>query len=576
MSVVGSKVRDADGFRGTVRYIGPVAAAKNQEEDWLGIEWDVQSRGKHDGSCVDKLGKLHRYFTCGDTSGSFVKPGKIEQGRTFMERLRDRYVEEDAPLLAPDNIVPGAFVNTSKGNLKSIEFLGEQRIRKWQQIATVNTIVMRSDLISSAGEGLEAHVGHMTSVDLQDNLLWQWVEVANLVRQMPLLERLLLHGNDMQELTSAVCATLPQSCFSSIRVLALNACGISSWSQVTRLEGMLPCVEELYLSRNNLADMVSVGASDSGSGSVVVVGEGVGDIKSVFSAAEQAGSQAGSSGAGTNRVTGFAQLKVLDISGCCISSWTQVLALGALPQLQDLLLDENPLTSVADAITGSFAALQRVSISSTKLSAWTDIDALVSYPRLSCLRLSHVPLFAGKGASEVRPVVIARMERLQFFNGSMVTSRERIDSEKSYIRRVLRERTDIENGVVDVIAIPHPRFETLHARYSGEMLDFGAKAQGPTIGADLINITFKNLAFSSATDARTIEPVSKKVPMSLTLSRLKLMVKQLFKLDPPQQQLSIMLYKDSPPQFMDDDEAALGYYGATDGSVIFVNETDNV
>ena len=72
MSVVGSKVRDADGFRGTVRYIGPVAAAKNQEEDWLGIEWDVQSRGKHDGSCVDKLGKLHRYFTCGDTSGSFV------------------------------------------------------------------------------------------------------------------------------------------------------------------------------------------------------------------------------------------------------------------------------------------------------------------------------------------------------------------------------------------------------------------------------------------------------------------------------------------------------------------------
>ena len=30
----------------TVRYIGPVAGTKN---DWLGIEWDYPSRGKHDG-----------------------------------------------------------------------------------------------------------------------------------------------------------------------------------------------------------------------------------------------------------------------------------------------------------------------------------------------------------------------------------------------------------------------------------------------------------------------------------------------------------------------------------------------
>lgn len=30
----------------TVRYIGPVAGTKN---DWLGVEWDYPSRGKHDG-----------------------------------------------------------------------------------------------------------------------------------------------------------------------------------------------------------------------------------------------------------------------------------------------------------------------------------------------------------------------------------------------------------------------------------------------------------------------------------------------------------------------------------------------
>ena len=52
---LGCRVRDiVDGTRGTVKYIGPVAAAKNKTELWLGVEWDKIGRGKHDGSCVDE------------------------------------------------------------------------------------------------------------------------------------------------------------------------------------------------------------------------------------------------------------------------------------------------------------------------------------------------------------------------------------------------------------------------------------------------------------------------------------------------------------------------------------------
>jgi dynactin complex subunit len=40
----------------TVRYIGPV---DNTDGDWLGVEWDDVSRGKHSG---EKDGKS--YFTC--------------------------------------------------------------------------------------------------------------------------------------------------------------------------------------------------------------------------------------------------------------------------------------------------------------------------------------------------------------------------------------------------------------------------------------------------------------------------------------------------------------------------------
>lgn len=43
--LINSRVVDSDGFKGTVKYIGSVAAAKNKEEIWLGIVWDKADRG---------------------------------------------------------------------------------------------------------------------------------------------------------------------------------------------------------------------------------------------------------------------------------------------------------------------------------------------------------------------------------------------------------------------------------------------------------------------------------------------------------------------------------------------------
>ena len=46
-----------DGQLCTVRYIGPVKNTK--KGDWLGVEWDDPSRGKHDGSHEGE-----QYFQC--------------------------------------------------------------------------------------------------------------------------------------------------------------------------------------------------------------------------------------------------------------------------------------------------------------------------------------------------------------------------------------------------------------------------------------------------------------------------------------------------------------------------------
>lgn len=42
----------------TVRYIGPVEGT-GEEKEWLGVEWDDPTRGKHNGEH-----KGRKYFTC--------------------------------------------------------------------------------------------------------------------------------------------------------------------------------------------------------------------------------------------------------------------------------------------------------------------------------------------------------------------------------------------------------------------------------------------------------------------------------------------------------------------------------
>ena len=71
--MVGDRVRDlSDNERATVLYVGLVPPTSGE---WLGVNWDSNERGKHDG-CNPKDGK--RYFTAsGIKSGSFVRPRKV-------------------------------------------------------------------------------------------------------------------------------------------------------------------------------------------------------------------------------------------------------------------------------------------------------------------------------------------------------------------------------------------------------------------------------------------------------------------------------------------------------------------
>lgn len=224
-----------------------------------------------------------------------------------------------------------------------------------------------------------------------------------------------------------------------------------------------------------------------------------------------------------------------------------------------------------------------------RLSSWSDVDAISTYPSVAILRLAHIPLFVGRGASEVRPLVIGRIASLVLFNGSTVSLKERQTAEKVYLRQATAEKTQLEKEqqpgatvftlseeTAAEFALKHPRFAELSEKYAHDIISGSAAADaGSSIGADLLSIVLNNVSYSGAT-GQQCEPITKRIPSSLTVGRLKLMVKQLFGLDPIAQQLSMRDGKDVPPTLLDDDEATLRYCGAVNGSEVFINETDVV
>lgn len=335
-------------------------------------------------------------------------------------------------------------------------------------------------------------------------------------------------------------------------MLALNGCNLRTWAELQLLEPFLPSLEELYAAHNSFTDLPRDSYEQG-------YRDATGDTRDTAPS-----------------VSGFDRLRILDLSYCNLEEWSQVQAFGHLTSLQELVLDgNNKIVQVVPPHPDTFHSLVRMSLSGTGLEAWSDIDTLAGYP-LQFLRITNIPLFRGKGASEVRPLIIARVHQLQVLNGSKVGPREREDSEKTYLRSMLREKEGLqqnadktEEDILRAFSIFHPRFRELYERFGLDATAEARSAAGTSIAAELLNITFRNLSFGSN---GSLEPITKKLPRTMIIGKVKLLVKQLFGLEPRLQQLSLRVYKDSVPTLLEDEQSTLSYYGALDGAEIFINE----
>lgn len=527
-----TRIRDADGFCGTVVYVGPVASAKNAQETYAGIVWDDPSRGKHDGSVIcRKTNDLVRHFSCGPTQGSFLRLHKLDLGVALtVELLRSKYVEMQAPVIAPNNLLPHT-ARTSSGKEKPIEFLGELKIRERQQLVVIDKVSLRREGISSASEeDLLTEFGNIRDIDLAGNLLCNWKEVLKILSRFPLIEHFSVAHNRIRDVD------LPIPHLDQMKKLNLNSCSIGTFQTVQWIGKAMPNLESLCVAFSDFSDIESFD------------------------------------------VEGLQNLKFLDCSSCQLSSWDkQVYKFASLPLLEHLSLDDNPIPyiTMSKKRNADFPSLFYLQIAGTSVKNWIDLEGLNSIDSLRSLRLKNTPLTSTMGQGEVRFLSIARFPHLTYFNASAVSRQERVEAERRYVSLVANLLVRPENEGYDMktkLLSRNPRYPLLREKYKA--LVIGTQNQGGNqvrnLASSVCNVTITSMAASSC----SMEPLIRRLPGTLTVGRLKALCARAFGLDVDLMTLHWRTEADAFPVELDNDDNNLNYYGVCDGAEILMNEID--
>ncbi|KAH0716275.1 hypothetical protein KY284_009180 [Solanum tuberosum] len=469
---------------GTVKYVG---AVEGYGGNWVGVDWD-NGDGKHDGSHHGV-----RYFEAqGPKSASLVRPHNLSSGFPLLKALELRYHGESTKEEEDE-----MYVLSASNKRVSIELLGKDKIQnKLSQFEELTSASLAYLGVSSAGPPghINMTIPRLKELDLTGNLLSDWREIAAICKELPALVILNLSYNIMSHDISGM------PLLNHINVVVLNHTGIG-WKQVEMLKDSIPLVEELHLMGNKLRGITPLSS----------------DI-----------------------VHGFDSLRLLNLENNFIAAWDEILKLSQLKRLEQLFLnnncishiwypDHNPLSEPPNShelLGESFRPFQNLRcllVGGNKIEDFSSIDTLNLFPNLLDIRLSENPIVDPRKGAVPRFVLIARLAKVEILNGSQVSLRERKDSEIRYVRLVMSRCQDNPEEIKKL----HPRFAELKKFHGIEDEKAATGATGPQkMSSSLISITLKCVAASIGEKV----PLTKKLPATTTVGKLKILCESFFKI----------------------------------------------
>ncbi|SMR43400.1 unnamed protein product [Zymoseptoria tritici ST99CH_1E4] len=443
----------------TIRYIGPVS---DKAGEWVGVEWDDTTRGKHNGT---HQGVNH--FECrssSPTAGSFLRPKQPwDPSRTFLQALREKYMPEEAGT--------GGDVVYFSG--KQAEEIGFEKFSKRQaQLQGIHVLVLdhmriRSHDLDRDSDAIEEICAHITDLDLGSNLFETLDEILDVAKFLPKLRNLTLDGNRIH--------TGPNHGTTLLNVKSLSLSNmLLDWHEICAVASRFPNLVSLTAASNELQAI-------------------------------------------TNQ-TLPSRLENLDLSTNKFTTLSSLSPLRSIPALHTLSLKANLITTTnlpPDSLTTTTdlpslsPTLETLDLSHNAISTWLPINALPTlYPSLAHLRTSSNPLYAHLTTPSGAPLTpedgymltIARLPNLQTLNYSAITAKERLNAETYYLGQIAAQISLVTSGAegVEAVKAEHPRWKELVEEYGEPSIPStitGAAAKegekNPhSLAAQLLTLTF--------------------------------------------------------------------------------------
>ncbi|TYG86500.1 hypothetical protein ES288_A13G138600v1 [Gossypium darwinii] len=284
----------------------------------------------------------------------------------------------------------------------------------------------------------------------------------------------------------------------------------------------------------------------------------------------------------SSTVQGFDSLRLLNLEDNCLAEWDEILKLSQLKSLEQLYLNKNKLTCIfypdknkiqeflsnhesCEESYFPFQNLRCLLLGSNEINDLASIDSLNTFPKLIDIRFSDNPIADPGRGGLPRFVLIARLAKVEMLNGSEISARERKESEIRYVRLVMSKLLDNP----EEINCLHPRFVELKNFYGIEDERPSVGAAGPQkMASGLLSVTLKCVASSVGEKL----PLTKKLPATTTVGKLKALCESFLKLKSLKLKLFLQEEGSPLPMLLDDEMATLMDMGIGNESTIIVDE----
>lgn len=445
----------------TVRYIGPLSGTKGE---WLGVEWDDASRGKHNGQHEGQ--RVFQCISSSPTAASFLRPfRKPDPEKTLLDAIKSKY----APAAVGGGHAADGLIEISG---KVVEEVGFDRIQKQLSILADLKIVLVDELVVSglthrhaseedkynAQSDLEQTCPNIVELDLGWNAIETWQDVADACLPFKKLKILKASGLRLREFEAARVDGHP---LNGVEELHLNECLITPAQTLQILSPgggcQLSSLRTLSLQSNELESFMDVGES---------VRRGCSSTTTLI--------------LDNNRFTDLSSLPIL---------------FSLFPNLTALSLQGSTVSNIGLDSSISFPKLETLNLAANRIPDYTFIDSLPTlFPNLTSLRISRNPLYEQSKSQDDATdgqwqpqqhapstvsdstsyyLTLARIPDLKSLNYTTITPRDREEGEIYYLsvaEKEIKSILDIKDSSKDeaqnILARKrHPRYQSLCAKY---------------------------------------------------------------------------------------------------------------